>query len=126
MKIILTGRIISKKNSRNIFFKNNKQVNIPSPAYKRFQLDAGYQLLKYKKPMLSTNLRIDYVFYFKGNMGADGDNLQASVNDILQNFGIIQDDRLIKEWTGKIVAGCPDWKTEIVIEEIGKERRWLL
>lgn len=127
MNITITGRAISKKNSKQIIRAGTRMLLIPSKQYKTFEKDALQQLVdqgltdlvgkdEYMPvKMFTTPIKVDYIFHMKGKMDSDGDNMEAGINDILQKSGIIQNDSLIREWTGKKIPLCLQWKTEITI-----------
>jgi len=94
-------------------------ISIPSEAYENFKSVAIPQLkaLTYSRDfkIIDSAVRVDYVFYRKGKYKQDFDNAIASINDILQDAGIIVDDELIQEGTFKRYVGCSEWKTELEI-----------
>ena len=111
MKITLLGRAISKKNNR----RNFNHTSLPSVAFEKFHHSAMAQLLykgykKFTKPVF-----IDYVFYMKGKMDSDTDNMEGGINDILQDAGILENDKLIIEHHCKKIAGNKEFVTELSI-----------
>lgn len=108
--IIILNRPASKKNSR----RNFGHVSLPSKAYLAFHDDALRQLKKVKERFIGPVI-IHYAFYQKGKMRQDVDNAIASINDVLQDARIIDDD-------ANIIAGsfskrsASEWRTEITIE----------
>lgn len=114
MKLTITGRPISKKNSRTFIRRGRMIVSLPSKAYKNFQTMALVQLEDCKKTF-NTLLQVNYVFHMKGKMDTDADNMMAGINDILQTAGIIENDKLIVKGTYEKVSGCSDWQTDIEI-----------
>lgn len=113
----IEGRVYCKKNSRRIGYRGGRMINFPSKNFENFKESALWQLKKVKgrlKPPYS----VRYLFYIKGKMDADLDNLIASVNDVLQDAGVIENDRLIHEAEAKKVMGQKDFKTTIEILEI--------
>jgi len=113
----IEGRVIAKKNSRQIGYRGGRMVNFPSKRYEEFKETALWQL-KRIKDKLKPPYDVRYIFYIKGKMDADLDNLIASINDILQEAGIIENDRLIHEMEAKKVMGGKDFKTTIEIFEL--------
>lgn len=118
MKIIIDGRPISKKNSKQIFYnKYLKRCMITSSKqWKKFEAIALKQIEKYQYVKFNGPIKIDYVFYFKGGMAVDVDNAMAGINDILQTSGIIDDDKNIVKGSFEIVKGSTDWVSEVSIE----------
>ena len=120
----IKGRPASKKNNRRTFKHRytGQQMNIPSEAYENFRVIALPQLLPitYKRGFtpFSKNIQIRYVFHQKGKLSQDADNAMASVNDILQEAGIITNDKYITKGSFLIISGCDDWKTEVTITEL--------
>lgn len=115
MILEITGRPIAKKNSRRLFRARGRIIVAPSAAYERFKRDALLQLRfrGYKK--ILGDLQVHYYFTFKGKMWLDFDNAIASINDILTEAGIIEDDRRILKGTFSIEKGAKDWLTRLEI-----------
>lgn len=111
--ITITGQPYSKKNSR----RNFGHVSLPSKAYERFHEDALWQLKKIKIKFTG-RVHIQYIFYQKGKMRQDADNAIASINDVLQDAGIIKDDNNIVSGEFVKLGNCDAWETEITIKEI--------
>jgi Holliday junction resolvase RusA-like endonuclease len=124
MKIIIYGRIASKKNSKNTGRNKytGKTFFTSSKPWKRFEKDALEQLLQYKKEKYPGLVKIDYVFVTKGKEALDIDNAMAGINDVLQTAGIIENDRNIKQASQIIIHGYHEWITEIEISLITE--RW--
>lgn len=91
MKITLLGATPSKKNSRTLFWRNGRQVNLPSNKYLAWEEDCLLQLLAYKG-QAEGKVTIDYYFWVKDNRARDLDNMIASVNDVLVKSGLLVDD----------------------------------
>ncbi len=119
MKIKIIGRVISKKNSKRIVTNrySGKRMVLSSKAYERFKEDALTQLLTVKEKFKG-KVHIDYIFNIKGKMRIDLDNAIASINDILQDAGIIEDDNLIVSIEAKKIQGCTEWTTYLKISEV--------
>lgn len=116
--LTLLGRPISKKNSKSLIKVKGRIIPISSKQYRAFEKDALKQLERAQTKFFSGKVFVNYVFYMKGKLSSDGDNLEAGINDILQKAGIIVDDKNITEWHGKKVEGCEDWKTEVTIKPL--------
>ena len=124
MKITIVGRPASKKNSRRVFMHKytHRMMNLPSQAYDNFRASAIPQIKQYMyyqtfKPFANP-IKVDYIFYRKGKLKQDISNAMASIEDVMQDAGLIIDDELIQEGTFKRFSGCEEWKTEITITEI--------
>ena len=64
-------------------------------------------------------IKVTYIFYLKGRLNLDLDNGIASINDVLQKAGIIDDDKNVVEIEAKKINGNKDWKTIIDIAKDG-------
>ena len=113
---ILEGQVAPKKNSRQLFVKNGRMINIPSKRYKAWHDDVMMQL----KGVRSFNppYEIIMTFWFKDKRRKDLDNSLASVLDLLQDAQIIQDDdaKLLPRITaiyGGVSKECPRVKVEL-------------
>ena len=115
--ITILGRPISKKNSKRVFMRGRFPVVLPSEAYGKFKVSALEQLRKYEEKH-HKEVDVSYTFYFKGKMHSDVDNAIASINDLLQDSGILDDDKLITSGTFVVYRGQKDWKTEIDIVDL--------
>ena len=99
-------------------------VNLPSQAYEKYREMALEQIWlsqmgKEKIKTLTPPYRASYKFFMKGKLDTDLDNMIAGVNDILQDAGIIDDDKNITEYGfARKISGEKDWRAEIIIEEI--------
>lgn len=89
---ILSGQVVPKKNSRQLFYKNGRMINIPSKRYQEWHNDAMRQIIVWKIPRLKPNYKISYSFWFKDKRPHDLDNVIASMNDLLKDAGVIKDD----------------------------------
>ena len=119
VKIKIDGRVISKKNSKQIF--RNRYTGAPfiksSDAYAGFGDDALRQLQTCQACFFG-KVRIDYVFEIKGQMRIDVDNAMASINDILQKAGVIDDDNNVVKGSFEKVNGMNDWTTYVEISKV--------
>lgn len=121
IKLIIKGRPASKKNSRIFFHRGGRGFSIPSKAYKNFHDSALFQLQSQnfdQGRVFDTPVRVTYLFKRKGNYNQDLDNAIASVNDVLQDAGILANDKLVAELHAFREQKHPEWETVIEIEEI--------
>ncbi len=100
MKIIIKGRIPSKKNSKIISCRGSRPLLFPSSNYKKWHDDASEQLKFYNK---EENIEIEGIklsFFMPDNRCSDLTNKAESVMDLLVDNGFLEDD----SWqiTGKI------------------------
>lgn len=112
----IEGNVPSKKNSRQIFAKGSRLINIPSKRYKEWHDESMKMLEGFGS--LKPPYEIILVFWMKDNRRCDLDNKMASVLDLLQDAEIIEDDcwqklRSIKARVGGISKDCPRVKVEI-------------
>lgn len=115
MQLIITGRPISKKNSKRIIGGRSPRL-MSSDAYIRFEENALSQIES--KRCLKGKLDISYVFYMKGKLDSDLDNMIAGINDILEKAEVIENDKNIVSMSAIKMHGANDWKTEIEITKI--------
>ena len=113
---ILPGNVPSKKNSRQVFVKHGRIINIPSKRYKAWHDDCMNLLNGFGN--LIPPYEIILVFWMPNNRKCDLDNKMASVLDLLQDCGIIEDDcwqklTSIKARVGGISKDSPRVKVEI-------------
>ena len=103
---LLRGEVVPKKNSR-ITLKNGR--TIPSKKYQEWHesamIELNYQktqIIKQKEP-LSIPLEIHFTFTHSTKHRRDSDNAVSSVLDILQDCGIITDDKwqIVRSYTVK-------------------------
>lgn len=112
----LSGNVPSKKNSRQVFVKNGRVINIPSKRYKQWH-DECMDILD-GFGTLYPPYEIVLVFWMKDNRRTDLDNKVGSVLDLLQDAGIIEDDcwqklKSISARAGGISKDFPRVKVEI-------------
>lgn len=90
MKIILKGRIPSKKNSKFIAKVRQKTYLLPSQDYQAWHKEQMFMLPHLDKPFKAD--LIEMVFWFPDNRKTDLTNKAESVMDLLVDKGIIEDD----------------------------------
>jgi Holliday junction resolvase RusA-like endonuclease len=113
---ILSGNVPSKKNSRQVFVKNGRIINIPSKRYKEWHDECSDMLDGFGS--LYPPYEITLTFWMKDKRRSDLDNKMASVLDLLQDLKIIEDDcwqklRSIKAVVGGVSKDFPRVKVEI-------------
>lgn len=94
MRLVIEGRVPSKKNARNLFVRNGRIVNVPSVRYKEWRDSAIVQLKQqfggYKVSGYPIDLNV--VVYYGDMRCHDLDNSLGSVMDVLTDAQIIEDD----------------------------------
>lgn len=89
----IAGRIPSKKNSRNVFVRGGKPVNIPSKKYNQWHQSAATQIRGHgRKIRLKSVEDVQMDFYFPDFRKCDLTNKAESVMDLLVDCKIIEDD----------------------------------
>jgi hypothetical protein len=91
LKLVVRGRIPSKKNSRNIFVRGGRICNIPSTKYAAWHKAALEQLIDYSGSPI-TKCTIELSFYAPDKRGTDLTNKAESIMDLLVDREIIEDD----------------------------------
>jgi Holliday junction resolvase RusA-like endonuclease len=106
-KVFIPGRPIIKKNTQKVVrLKNGRRVKIDSPRYKTWKHQASayikQALLKHNiNAPLSTDLQLTAIFHFKNRQAEpDLSNLYEGIQDLLQEMGVIKDDKLIQSHDG--------------------------
>ncbi len=113
--LIIEGRVASKKNSKRIVKRGYRTFLIPSSAYETFKSKAVSQIKKQTFDFYTEKIKVKYTFFLKGKLRIDIDNAIASINDILQDAGVIIDDNNIIELHAKKVNGSKECLTKIDI-----------
>lgn len=114
----ITGRIIAKKNSKRLYRNRytGKVGMASSAAYERWHEDALWQLKSqpachFAEPVA---LRIDFIM--KGKLDSDMDNMLGSICDLLQDAGVLADDKQVVEVRMMKRRGGADFLTTIEVE----------
>ena len=124
IKLTISGRPASKKNSKRVVRNHatGRVFVIPSKGYEAFNAAAVMEIkLLMKKngwKTITLPIRVDYYFFQKGKLKQDFDNAIGSINDVLQDAGLIADDDLIVRGTFEKVSGCKDWETIVTIRNL--------
>ena len=90
MRLVIPGRIPSKKNSRMIFRKGGRNFNIPSKQYKQWHQNAALHLLG--KIKLRDVKLIELKFFLPDNRITDLTNKAESIMDLLVDSSILIND----------------------------------
>lgn len=92
MKIILTGRIPSKKNSR---INTRSGRSFPSKKFAEWHKKATYELMDQQLIEVEHPVFVDIVIKFPDLRRQDLTNKAESIMDLLVDFGIIPDDNYL-------------------------------
>lgn len=115
LEIIINGlRPASKKNSR----RNYRNISLPSKAYENFHSLVGEQLLPLRKYHFTGLTKMVVYYEIKGKYDQDCSNALASLEDCLQDYGIIEDDKLLTDEHIIKKNGFKDWRIVIQLEAI--------
>lgn len=106
-------RVISKKNNR----RNFGHISLPSKAYENFKLLMAEHLYPYKGD-ITKPFRIHVWYSIKGKYPQDIDNACTSLLDVLQDYGVIENDSMCQEIHGYKTNNNRDWMCMIRLEEI--------
>lgn len=92
-KLVINGRIPSKKNSRCLFVRGGRIVNIPSKAYSEWHKSATLQLKSNPTPLLITQIGLlQLTFFAPDRRGTDLTNKAESIMDLLVDNKVLADD----------------------------------
>ena len=92
MRIILKGRIPSKKNSRNIFVVKGRLLNIPSKQYEAWHEEKSWELKMRKFEKLEKVESIEITIFAPDKRKSDLTNKVESLMDLMVDNGILEDD----------------------------------
>jgi Holliday junction resolvase RusA-like endonuclease len=96
IKILLKGRVPSKKNSKVIVCCGKFPQVLSSKLYKAWHTDASYQLKAFKRPKMPiTACKVSMMMYAPDRRKSDLSNKFESVADLLVDNGWLEDDN----WT---------------------------
>lgn len=123
MRVIIEGRVPSKKNSKRIIHPRGrrKPILLSSENYLKFEANALEQIKKQNINVTtpkSNMYYMEYIFHMRGKAATDADNMEASINDILQKAGIITDDKNIFYHLTLKLPNQEEYKTEVFIEPL--------
>lgn len=94
----IKGEVPSKKNSRVLARVRGRMINVPSKRYKDWHKVAEAQLIPQlvgkELPLFKKNCgcELEMKIWFGSERRADCDNRLASICDLLQDIGVLEDD----------------------------------
>lgn len=88
--ITLLGRIPSKKNSKDFFYRGGRPILLPNKRYKEWHEEQSWALKAYKN--VRTTGKVLAEFWMPDNRKTDLSNKWESVGDLLVDCGILEDD----------------------------------
>lgn len=92
MKIVIEGRIPSKKNSKRIIYSKNRPILISSKAYLDWQQEWMWRLKKFVILKGTEPVKMRIEFFAPDKRDTDLTNKAESIMDLLVDVGIISDD----------------------------------
>ena len=118
LKIILKGRIPSKKNSKQVFARGGRVIVIPSENYKVWHEEQSYMIKKYRPKKPIEKCEVEILFYAPDKRKADLTNKAESLMDLLVDNNFIVDDNWFVCYEIKLYFGGVDKKNpraEVII-----------
>lgn len=91
LKIILHGRVPSKKNSRIMVCRGRYPISLPSESYKNWHDEQSFILSMFKIKTFD-KAQLDVDFYFPDNRVSDLSNKFESLADLLVDNKILKND----------------------------------
>lgn len=126
-KLIIKGRPVTKKNHCQIIRNRNtgRPMLIQSPQYRQYEKEFIKQMDENLKGLFDAEIQLHMraLYYFPDRRGkADLVNLIQATQDILQKFGLYNNDSQIKSLDGSRIVGIDkdNPRVEIEIEAITK------
>jgi Holliday junction resolvase RusA-like endonuclease len=118
-------RVIAKKNSKRVGYNRytGKMFVSSSKAYTLFEKTAKSFFLPTRT--FTEPVHVDYRFQMKGKIWSDLDNMEASINDLLEKFGVVSNDRLITSKFSLLEHGYDTFNTVIRVTGIQNSATWL-
>lgn len=124
MKIVIPGRPATKKNSPRIVnvgsgFPHGHKL-LPSEAFERYQEDALWHLKKYKG-RYDQPVHVKCLYWLPDRRWwPDLVGLLQATSDILEEAGILENDKLIRDYDGSHIVGLDKQnpRVEILIEVV--------
>lgn len=100
MKLIIFGNPVTKKNSQQILVNRatGRPFVSPSPQYKKYAKEAGWQLLEQTAGFtdfdipISIPCNVEFRYFMGTRRKVDLTNLEESTLDVLVESGILADD----------------------------------
>lgn len=128
MQLVLSGKVVPKKNSKTVFKKNGRMFVLPSARFSKWHKDAVLQVNEQRRLLIRSHLldiyfdcpcHIDVVFYHSDNRRRDGDNILSSIFDLLVDTHVLADDstKIVKSFFVKHISSNID-KTVVNIYKL--------
>lgn len=120
MKLTITGRIPSKKNSRRVVCRGKHPVSLPSEQYEAWHTEWMYKLKKRKPKKPFEQCQVSMIFYAPDRRKADLSNKAESVMDLLVDAEYLKDDNWFVVYGLGLAFGGVSNDPRVAIEIMGK------
>lgn len=112
----------TKKNSSQILRnqKTGKPFLAPSKAFKEYQTECGWFIIKPEKP-IDMPVNIKALYYMKTQRKVDLINLHSALHDILVHYGVIVDDNsniIVSTDGSRVLYDKDNPRTEVFISSM--------
>jgi Holliday junction resolvase RusA-like endonuclease len=122
IKLILTGRPITKKNHQEIYINTRTGKRFPrqSAAYRQYEESCLWQLKRYRGEMITGPVWVKALYYMDSRRSwPDMLGLMEATADILEKGRIIANDKFIESWDGTRIMGVDKGNPRVEIEVRG-------
>lgn len=120
MKLAISGRVPSKKNSKQIVCRGKHPMLIPSKKHKEWHEEQMWKLKKGKPKQPFEHCKVTMLFYAPDKRKADLSNKAESIMDLLVDAEYLKDDNwFVVNGLGLAFAGVSE-EPRVEIEIIGE------
>jgi Holliday junction resolvase RusA-like endonuclease len=105
MRLTIYGQPITKKNSQQIIMAGKRPCIIQSKAFRTYSKEWASQIKGMLYKMVLGPVHVKCTYYMATARLPDLTNLLAATHDLLEAFGFIENDRLVKSVDGSRIAG---------------------
>ncbi len=97
-RAIIPGRPIVKKNTQRTYGRGKSTRRVSTPRFRSWEQGAMAELAKgNSRPLIEVPVTAIYRFYFKDRQAeADVSNLCEAPGDLMEQAGVLKNDRLIR------------------------------
>ena len=92
MRLMWTGRPITKKNHGQIVMRGKYPKLLPSKQFIQYQKDVAWQVKNNQKVMIDYAVNVKCVYYMPTKHRVDLLNLMSATLDILVHYEVLKDD----------------------------------
>lgn len=127
IRIIIRGRIPSKKNSKRVFARGNRVIVIPSENHKVWHEEQSYRIKKFRPKKPIEKCEVEIIIYAPDRRRSDLTNKAESLMDLLVDNDFIVDDNWfvcddIKLYFGGVDRDNPRAEITIIYEESKRQK----